>query len=245
VGLGGQWQNAAMVLGFETTNGYNPLRIGPYDRLVSPGESPWTASHRKFPASFPGYDCSLARLLGLEYVVLDRPIDQLPHLSRMTNAETLMAGPATWIYRFPEAAPRVTLNPRVMVADAEELIEAGKFPGTIGPADVMIDADEELTQKYSATAPVDAGVAQITVWRPDFIEIRVNARAQAIVTLHDPWYPGWEVEVDGERRPVLRADLLFRGVKTPPGEHRITFTYRPFSRENLVAAAREALGLED
>ena len=53
------------------------------------------------------------------------------------------------------------------------------------------------------------------------------------------------VEVDGERRPVLRADLLFRGVETPPGEHRITFTYRPFSRENLVAAAREALGLED
>ena len=38
VGLGGPWQNLTVVRGWEATNGYNPLRIGVYDRLVSPGE---------------------------------------------------------------------------------------------------------------------------------------------------------------------------------------------------------------
>ena len=37
-GMGGPWQNMAVVRGFEADNGYNPLRIGFYDRLVQPGE---------------------------------------------------------------------------------------------------------------------------------------------------------------------------------------------------------------
>ena len=39
MGIGGAWQNLAMVRGLEATNGYNPLRIGFYDRLVAPGET--------------------------------------------------------------------------------------------------------------------------------------------------------------------------------------------------------------
>src|SRR5207247_41082 len=58
IGMGGPWQNLAMVRGFEATNGYNPLRIGFYDRLVSPGEGNWLSELREFPASFDGYDCA-------------------------------------------------------------------------------------------------------------------------------------------------------------------------------------------
>ena len=43
VGVSGPWQNLAMTRGLEATNGYNPLRIGWYDRLVSP-EKPPTSS---------------------------------------------------------------------------------------------------------------------------------------------------------------------------------------------------------
>ena len=52
LGLGGSWQNLAMVRGWEAINGYNPLRIGTYDNLVSPGEENWNISHRRFPSSF-------------------------------------------------------------------------------------------------------------------------------------------------------------------------------------------------
>src|SRR5215510_12421773 len=78
IGMGGPWQHLAVVRGLEATNGYNPLRIGFYDRLVSPGEGNWLLELRDFPASFDNYDCALARALGLEFVVLNRPIEQVP-----------------------------------------------------------------------------------------------------------------------------------------------------------------------
>src|SRR5262249_56900786 len=119
VGMGGPWQNLAMVRALEATNGYNPLRIGFYDRLVSPGEGNWVTELREFPASFDGYDCALARALGLEFLVLGKPIEALPHLQRRPVADLLMAGPRAWIYRLRDPGPRLKFTTRIQVADAD------------------------------------------------------------------------------------------------------------------------------
>lgn len=245
VGLGGPWQNAAMVFGFEATNGYNPLRIGPYDRLVSPGESPYTALHRRFPTSFPGYDCALGKLLGLEYVVLDRPINEMPHLSTRTVAEVVMAGPTAWIYRMPGVAPRVELANVVRIASADEFIDAGRFPAIVAPSEVLVDDNDDLSQTYAQARSQTPGRAEIVSSQPDRVEIAVETRSTAILTLHAPWYPGWQVEVDGQRRPLLRTDVLFRGVEVPAGAQRVVFSYRPLSRENLIAALMTLRGEKD
>lgn len=244
VGLGGPWQNAAMVYGLEATNGYNPLRIGAYDRLVSPGESPYIVQHRRFPASFPGYDSDLARVLGLEYVVLDRPIELMPHLARWRTREIVLAGPKVWIYRLPEVAPRVALAGTVRIADADLFIDGGRYPPGLGGSEVMVDDDDELRQTY-AQALRQPGRAEIVSWRPDRIEIAVETAVNTVLTLHESWYPGWEVEVDGERLPLLRTDVLFRGVEVPAGARRIVFTYRPLSLENLKAALDGVLGRDE
>jgi len=282
VGLGGPWQNAAMVYGFEATNGYNPLRIGSYDRLVAPGESPYTVFHRRFPASFSSYSCDLSRALGLEYIVLDRPIELMPHLRQWQTIETIMDGPQAWIYRLPQAAPRVVLSTIVRVADADAFVEAGRYPSTASDGrEVMVDEDDDLSQTYAAsqaapapaaeprsdqrtvtalavakptgpaaalTAPVPTrppGRAEIVSWRPDRVEVAVESRLTAVLTLHEPWYPGWQVEVDGVRKPLLRTDVLFRGVEVPAGASRVVFTYRPLSLENLKAALDGVLGREE
>src|SRR5215475_5110321 len=119
VGMGGPWQNLAVVRGLESTNGYNPLRIGFYDRLVSPGEGNWRLDLRDFPASFDNYDCALARALGLEFVVLDRPIEKVSHLARRPVADVLQAGPDVWIYRLRNPASRLKFSRRVQIADAD------------------------------------------------------------------------------------------------------------------------------
>ena len=59
-----------------------------------------------------------------------------------------------------------------------------------------------------------------------------------MLALHDTYYPGWIAEIDGVRAPILRADVLFRGVEMPPGQHRVVFRFAPFSFENLRDAAR-------
>jgi hypothetical protein len=38
--------------------------------------------------------------------------------------------------------------------------------------------------------------------------------------------------------PILRADVLFRGVEVPAGRHRVVFRYAPFALGNLADALK-------
>jgi hypothetical protein len=242
MGVGGPWQNLAMVRGWESTNGYNPLRIGYYDRFVAPGEATFAPVLRRFPASFETYDCPLARALGLEYVVFDRPIEQLPRLAKIPVAEVLSAGPRLWIYRLKNSMPRVTFTSRIMVADADALSLTGQLLFNPSLDHVLIDDDTPPAPGYDIAANAAAkGRAAIASLQPGHIEIDAQSDTGGVLALHAIYYPGWIAEIDGKRAPVLRADVLFRGVEVPPGYHRIVFRYAPFSLDNLANALRVAL----
>lgn len=236
VGLGGPWQNLAIVHSLEAVNGYNPLRIGIYDRLVAPGESNWLLELRDFPASFDGYDCALARTLGLEFVLLGRPIEEVPHLANRPVADVLRAGPDVWVYRLKDPAPRLKFSRRVQVADADAVSGPGWLATSPAPDRVLIDDDTPPAASYAGA--VSAGNARIADWRPSRIEIDVDSDLGGVLALHETWYPGWIAEIDGKRIPILRADILFRAVEVPAGRHRVVFRYVPFSLDNLTDALR-------
>jgi len=239
IGMGGPWQNLAVVRGLEATNGYNPLRIGIYDRLVSPGESNWRRDLRDFPASFDSYDCALARVLGLEFVVVDRPIEEVPHLARRPVADVLQAGPQVWIYRLRDPAPRLKFSRRVQVADADGTSASGQLLASPSPDRVLIDDDVLPSGIYPAEA--SAGRARIVSWRPDRVEIETDSDLGGMLALHDTYYPGWIAEIDGVRVPILRADVLFRGLEVPAGRHHVVFRFAPFALDNLREALRLAM----
>src|SRR5207245_1917702 len=128
LGLGGPWQNLAMVRGWEAINGYNPLRIGLYDRLVSPGEENWGAFHRRFPPSFENYDSPLAQALGLTYLVMGQPLNELPGLAAPPAADLLLPGPPIWIYRLAGAMPRAIIYERSEENSAEATLTDSRCP---------------------------------------------------------------------------------------------------------------------
>jgi hypothetical protein len=234
VGVSGPWQNLSMTRGLEAINGYNPLRIGSYDRLVAPGETTHIVDQRLFPSSFDGYDCALARELGLEYVVLGQPIEKVPHLARKPVADILLAGPKAWIYRLNSPEPRVELITRIMVTDADAHVRAGLFPVNPATDTAVIDEDTAPARsQWPMLTRRGGNYAQIVEWRPDRVDVEVDSADAGVLVLHDPFYPGWFVEVDGRPARLLRANVLFRAVEVSEGRHRVVFSYAPFSLANL------------
>ena len=251
LGLQGAWQNASMVLGIEDTIGYNPLRLADYERAIGPGENAEDPNQRRFPTSFRGYNCELASLLGLDYVVLDRPVEKLPrHFPRLTDAEVVYGTGRMWIYRLNTSVPRAYLARHVTPVDSEAVLGQEELPEFNSHTEVLIDDASMplLKAAYRPTGPAPDGAkgeARIVSYKRNSVTLDVESGENGILVLHDINYPGWEAWVDGERRPILRANLLFRGVEIGPGRHRVEFHFRPMSLENLVAAASDLVKSEE
>ena len=245
LGLGGAWQNASMVLGLEDTIGYNPLRIADYERAVGPGENAVDPNLRTFPATFRGYKCRLASLLGLEYLVLDRPLERLPrHFPRLSGVKLLYGSGQMWIYRLDEATPRVYVASQIEAVASDVILDQEELPDFERTNEALVDEGSValLKRDYRGATedsgpPENRSSARIVSYQRNSVAIEVETERPGVLVLHDIYYPGWEVSVDGERRPVLRTNLLFRGVEVEAGRHRVEFQFRPLSLDNLVAAA--------
>ena len=268
MGLDGSWQNAAMVFKLEDTAGYNPLRISAYERATGVAESASDLNLRTFPDTFRGYNSRLASLLDLDYLVLDRPVSDLPRQVPRPRATLLFAGTRFYVYRLEgAAAPRVYFATHVMPVDSDAQIEAGTVPAfTIG-RDALVDGDDvallgsrTLAADTPATgtaqaeavtlpdgAPADAAgsTAVIASYADNQVTVTVEAASAGVVVLHDVAYPGWTASVDGHEAPVLRVNLLFRGVEVGRGRHVVTFAFHPLSPANLAAAAASLLHKDD
>jgi hypothetical protein len=250
LGLGGAWQNASMVLGLEDTIGYNPLRLADYERAVGPGENAADPNLRQFPATFRGYRCSLANLLGLEYLVLDRPLEKLPrHFPRLSDARLLFGSGAMWVYRLAPTSPRAYLATRLVPVESEDVLGREEMPEFDHRSEALIDvAGVDLVagdygQRAEGASPAAQAkaIVKIVEYHRNSVVLEVETDRAGVVVLHDLHYPGWEAAVNGRPAPVLRTNLLFRGVEVGAGRHRIEFAFRPLSVRNLVAAASDLL----
>lgn len=94
----------------------------------------------------------------------------------------------------------------------------------------------------SATPPAAArrspvaglGTARIQGDDGSVVRIRVHADTASYLVLHDLFYPDWHAYVDGDERPIYRADYFFRAVPVRPGDREVVFRYR--SRPLLIGA---------
>jgi hypothetical protein len=271
LGLKGPWQNASVVLKLEDTLGYNPLRIEDYERAVGTGQDAEELAFRRYPDTFRGYNSELAALLGLEYLVLDRPLTELPRDTPRPKAELLYASSSMYIYKLGKTVPRVYFASAVRSVNDVDILEEQFMPGFDPAKEVLIDnasvADlrggpyaqgpprrihtaslsevKGVTQKarQAAASPGSPDLkepeqpsAVIADYTNNAVEINVTAPQPGIAVLHDLFYPGWEVYVDEVKEPVLRANILFRGVEVPAGRHKVRFVFRPLSVSNLAAA---------
>lgn len=142
------------------------------------------------------------------------------------------------IYENLDGPPRAFVVHQVQVLDDEAAIAAMKDP-IFRPEEEVILAPEG-PGILSLDAPGGDRV-EILTYKPEHIVISADLEEEGYLVLTDTYYPGWRAVIDGLDVPIHRADLLFRAVYLPAGQHRVEFVYDPLSLKVGAAISLVAL----
>jgi len=89
-----------------------------------------------------------------------------------------------------------------------------------------------LVEEPLELPPARAGSAVVVGEHPGWLHVRVDCPAKQLLVVSESYHPGWQAEVHGRSRPVLRANGDFLGCVVQPGEHEIVLEFRPRSLRN-------------
>ncbi|HPF70269.1 MAG TPA: hypothetical protein PLQ13_06335, partial [Candidatus Krumholzibacteria bacterium] len=235
-------RNTWLADGVRSLGGYHPAKLAAYEQIRK-------RLYNDPPAA------RLAGWLGATVVAFDQPfgpgdLQYLDGLGTDLDPAPLRGGRPAF-YRNRAALPRarlVTAWRPVAAApgsgDLPTFLDAIQS-GALAVADtVTLDAAPEPAPTAS---PSPLPTPEFTVDGMNEVELRTDAPVPAVLVLADMNAPGWRVEVDGRRRPLLTADLVLRGVALEAGPHTVRFVYRdPSVRAGLglsIAGLVIVLGL--
>lgn len=203
------WQAGLTYTRHLNANGYDPLVSDAYQRLLD--------------ASSYSPTSSIAQLLGVRYIISDKPYEW----SKFSGIEslTLKSQDDGWyIYETANALPRAFTTSTFEVITDDETArqtlassEAGKIPTIVSQEPSCSSADSNASQ-----IP-----AQITSYSPNSVDILASSEQAALLVLTDSYDPNWTVSVDNAPAALLRVDTALRGVCVPEGEHKVHFEYQP------------------
>lgn len=121
LGLGGSWQNAAMVYQLEQTLGYDPVRLADYEQ-ASGSDQNSHLNERRLTGRFTGYDSELAKSLGIRIVATGVPIETFMPASATRSLTLLGKYGEAYLYENAAVLPRVIVAPSSNAGEADESV---------------------------------------------------------------------------------------------------------------------------
>jgi hypothetical protein len=178
----------------------------------------------------------LLRIGGVDFVVALHE-KGLEELEPVATIDGLYPRPIR-IYRVPGALPRAYAVAAAERLDGIEALRRLAAPGFDASATVILaDGDP------GARPAGPAGQVEVEELAPDRVRLEARLDEPGFVVLLDSHDPGWRVSVDGQPAELLRANVAFRAVAVPAGEHAVEFVYRPASlRAGLALSCAAAVG---
>lgn len=215
-----------------SVEGYDPVYIRRYGQLIGSLQDGKLSESYRSVVEMPlaGKNTLLgANLLGIKYFIHrisdGQNVWEFPFWKYDTKSIKLIYKDSYYeVLENTNVFPRVFFVENTVTKKNAQEILSEMFKNSINLRKTAI-VEEELKQIDDGSI----GSAQMQVYTPNKIKIRTANKKSSFLVLTDPYYPGWEAFIDGNKTKIYRADFAFRGVIVPSGEHIIEFVYVPYS----------------
>jgi len=224
--------DAHMMLGLSDIRGLDfPTRWYAEYASLAPEYSRWLA----YGVTYTGFGSPLLRVLNLGYIFSAG--DSAPARPPAVAAGPVLGQGRWWIVTDPQPRSFMVFAARAVADDeARALLRAA--PDSVFSR-VLLDDGSAAPPLAPASGEPRADVALDRYGAGD-AAWRVRTDREGWLVTTDAYYPGWTAELDGRPAPIRRANLAFRAVRVPPGEHVVRYRFRP--RSVGIGAALGVLG---
>ena len=176
--------------------------------------------------TFSGFDSPLLRVLNLKYVFA--ATGRVPLAAE--HVAQVYPGERGQLWEVCDPQPRSFMVYDAVVAATDP--EAGRLlqenPERVFSR-VVLAADKAELPTRPVQGGDPGGAVEVVEYTPRRTAWRVHTGKAGYLFTGDAFYPGWRAELDGQATPLYRANLAFRAVYVPPGEHVVVHTFDPRS----------------
>jgi hypothetical protein len=131
----------------------------------------------------------------------------------------------SWLYRIERVVPRSYIVPKFRFEKDPiktlTLLSSKEF-------DPFKEVILETALSASEATEFEAKL-NIVKYTSTYVALRASLNNSGILVLADSYYPGWKAYVNGKEEIIRRANLFFRAVPLPAGNHTVEFRYEPMS----------------
>jgi hypothetical protein len=131
----------------------------------------------------------------------------------------------SWLYRIERVVPRIYIVPKIR-------FEKDPIKTLTLLSSKDFDPFKEVILETALSAAEATGFEanlNIAKYTSTYVVVRASLNKSGILVLADSYYPGWKASVNGKDEIIRRANLFFRAVSLPPGNHTVEFRYEPMS----------------
>lgn len=205
--------NRPMDHGIYGARGYLSVRKANYAKVLM------LADTAPLPSS-----TNILNMLNVKYILTPKKIND--------RTCRLVSRGSSYLYKNKNALNRVYLVPDYILLKEEIDIANRLKSKKFNPAKEVILEEEPMLRSCqpSVVSRKEKEYVNIINYGANEVIIKANVKKEPkFLVLADNYYPGWEVEVDGRKDKIYKANFILRGVYLAPGKHTVRFFYNPVS----------------
>jgi hypothetical protein len=121
---------------------------------------------------------------------------------------------------------KATFVPGLQVMPNDDAVEKSLIDPKWDPrATILVTQPITIFASKIQGTPATTDNVNLKTYTPTEIDLDVEATRSGFILINDQYDPDWQVKVNGEDKPILRADYILRAVAIPAGRSEITMRY--------------------